>query len=46
MKEGGTSRTEQSALATGVGLPVKKDGLVGRRKVSSVAGGISNAMDS
>jgi hypothetical protein len=33
-KEGGTSRTEQSALmTTGVGLPGKKDGLVGRRKV-------------
>jgi hypothetical protein len=44
LKEGGTSRTEQSALTTGEGLPDKKDGLVGRRKVSNAAGGVSNAM--
>jgi hypothetical protein len=30
LKEGGTSRTEQSALMTGVALPGKKEGLVGR----------------
>ena len=44
LKEGGTSRTEQSALTTRVGLPGKKDGLVCRRKVSNAAGGVSNAM--
>jgi hypothetical protein len=46
VKEGGTSQTEQSALTTGVGLPGKKDGLVGRRKVSNAAGGVSNAIGS
>jgi hypothetical protein len=47
LKEGGTSRTEQSVLTTGVGLPGKKDGLgVGKRKVSNPAGGVSNAMGS
>jgi hypothetical protein len=37
VKAGGTSRTEQSALTTGVGLPGRKDGLAGRRKVSNAA---------
>jgi hypothetical protein len=39
LNEGGTSRTEQSALTTGVGLPGKKDGQVGRRKASNATGG-------
>jgi hypothetical protein len=37
---------EQSALATEVGLPGKKDGLVAERKVSNVARGASNATGS
>jgi hypothetical protein len=45
VKKGGTSRAESSTLTAGVGLPGKKDGLVGGRKVSeTVARGVSNAM--
>jgi hypothetical protein len=48
VKEGGTSRRrmEQSDLMTRVGLPGKNDGLVGRRKVSNAARGVSNVMGS
>jgi hypothetical protein len=46
VKEGGTSRAEQSALTAAVRLPGKRDFLVGGGEMSNVAGGIRDAMGS